>query len=364
MSRIRRVLPLALGLVLGLWVLGCGGGGDDPVAETSSPDSTPDDVTSTTRGSPLDIAVTRDVPYHEDIPDMHPPLVDVYAPTAPGPWPVVVGLHGGDGHVQTKLTTEAMARAVAAEGVVVFAPSIGGSDPDPLYDAPEKMQAVLSEVPCVEAFAAEHAEEYGGDPDDVNVYGFSGGARAAGAVLWAGATPGPGCLATGPVPQLGTAVLFEGDWMLAPSWDDALDTGGVRFDEATVWDHLDEDLDTEVVIVIGTEPQGPIHRIPVGDVFSDADCGGSDDGWVPAGGTCRYLELRDPDGTLRRVMVDEGWLDDGMWDISETSRLLVDRLEAAGQEPVVVEVDGLNHASNDQERAALVGPIIVEHVLG
>lgn len=114
------------------------------------------------------------------------------------------------------------------------------------------------------------------------------------------------------------------------------------------------------MIVIGTEPQGPSHRIPVGDVFSDTDCGGDGEGWVPVGGTCRYFELRDPDKSLRQVMADRGWLDDGFSDISEVSRLLVDRVTAAGHAPDVVEVAGLNHASNDETRASLVGPIVVD----
>jgi hypothetical protein len=106
------------------------------------------------------------------------------------------------------------------------------------------------------------------------------------------------------------------------------------------------------------------NELPVGDVFSETNCGGDGDGWVPVGGTCRYFELRDPDKSLRRVMADRGWLDDGFWDISEVSHLLADRLSAAGHEPDVVEVAGLNHASNDETRAALVGPVVVDAVLG
>jgi hypothetical protein len=138
--------------------------------------------------------------------------------------------------------------------------------------------------------------------------------------------------------------------------------GSLAFSDITIWDGLDRELDTQVVIVIGTEPRGPIHRMPVGDVFSESDCGGDGDGWAPAGGTCRYFELRDPDTSLRGVMADRGWLDDGFWDISEVSRLLVDRLTNAGQEPDVVEVAGLNHASSDQ--VELVGPIVVDAALG
>jgi acetyl esterase/lipase len=84
--------------------------------------------------------------------------------------------------VQTKATMAVMAQFLASQGAVVFAPSVGGGWEGPQAPA-ENMEAILSEVPCAIAFAAEHAPEYGGDPGDINVYGYSGGARSAGVAI-------------------------------------------------------------------------------------------------------------------------------------------------------------------------------------
>lgn len=261
----------------------CGGGdGDEAVTEDASPAETT--TSSFVVVTPLEVEVTRDVRYHEDIGDLHPPLLDVYAPTEADSWPVVMMFHGGAGLFQDKSDLADTAQIVAAEGDVVFVPSIGGPDDDAESPSPEIMTGMISEVACASSFPVEQAEEYGADPNDLNLYGFSGGAQASGPMMWNGATVGERCLAESPAPTPITAVFFEGDWLLAPSWDDGLDTGAFTYEDVAIWDDLDDTPEVDIVVVLGTDsPESLNHRIPFGDVWSDVECGSDAEGWVPRG---------------------------------------------------------------------------------
>lgn len=342
---------------------GCSGDdGDQAATEGSPPEAT---AGSSVVATPLEVEVTRDVRYHDDIEGLHEPILDVYAPTEAGSWPLVVMLHGGAGTRQDKSAMEPMAQQVASEGAVVFTPTVGGPAEDLQSVPPEIMDGMLTEAACAASFAVENAADYGGDATQFNLYGFSAGAQAVGVVLWGGMTAGEGCLAESAPPTPTTAVLFEGDWFAAPSWDDALESGALVYEDISIWDDLDGAPGTNVVLVVGTDtPESLEHRVPLGDLWSEDDCGAGTDGWVPRGGTCRYLTLRDPDGDYRRDMERLALLDDDLHDVSEYSLILADRLNDTGHPATVISIEGLSHADSDQEQADLVGPVIIEHVVG
>lgn len=362
MTRMRPLaLPFAASLLLaGVLLVACGDGGDRTTGRKATSTTTGRGAVST----PLNVEATKDLRYHQDIPGLHPPTLDVFAPTEGGPWPVIVMFHGGAGMTMDRANMAPTAELVAAEGAVVFNATTGGPAADLESPDPAIMTGQLAEAACATAFASEHAEDYGGDPHDINLHGYSGGAQVSAPLVWGGARVDEGCVAHGPPPRPRTAVFFEGDWFIAPSWDDALETGAITYDDIAIWDDLGEASDTEVVLVVGTETgNSPMHRTPVGDVWSATDCGSEGAGWVPRGGTCRWLQLRDPDGQLRRDMERLGQLDDGFIDVSENSLLLADRLERAGHPATLVTINGLSHGTPPAERAELLAPVIIEHSL-
>ena len=62
---------------------------------------------------------TRDVIYHS--PGGAPLLARLYIPDGAGPFPAVVGVHGGRWCAETRLTNEPIDQALAASGVFVMA---------------------------------------------------------------------------------------------------------------------------------------------------------------------------------------------------------------------------------------------------
>ena len=118
-------------------------------------------------------------------------VTDVFAPSDGDQLPVVVMLHGTGGE---RDVMEPLAQAVAEEDVVVYLPSwpvIDQVAPFPADDAePYRRQAEA--VVCALRFARRTAAEFGGDPDDITVFGHSGGATAAARAALVATPPWPG----------------------------------------------------------------------------------------------------------------------------------------------------------------------------
>jgi acetyl esterase/lipase len=104
-------------------------------------------------------------------------LMDVYTPVGEGPWPVVVAMHGLDSDGKDGPDTVQVAEAAVVEGMVVFAPSwIVWRPPTP--PVPISLEGYLewkSAVACAVAFAQQNAADYGGNPANTVVFGFSAG---------------------------------------------------------------------------------------------------------------------------------------------------------------------------------------------
>jgi len=123
------------------------------------------------------VDVTTDGPATEVIRDVaytSTAKLDVYAPTRPGPWPVVIAVHGYNGSRNTLIH---LANTLAAEGAVVFNLEVAMIEP---------FLPAIEQVSCAVRFARATAADYGGDVSRITLVGGSGGAAASAVVGLAG----------------------------------------------------------------------------------------------------------------------------------------------------------------------------------
>ncbi len=167
----------ALVLVVSLVIVGCGGGAGEPAPTAEEPAPTAQEPTPTFAPPPtpaFTVEVTKDVEYVALLqPDAPVQTLDVYAPTEPGPWPVVVVHHAWfqskDNTVYTSLGED-----LAGRGVVVFVPE-RRSPCATLYECVQDNGRDIREIQeswaCGVRFARERAADYEGDPGRVTVFG-------------------------------------------------------------------------------------------------------------------------------------------------------------------------------------------------
>ena len=164
----KKVFPV-LTVVL-VAVLGCAPGGA-PAPTEVAPTSTSTFVQPTPSYA---VEVAKDIEYLKLLETDAPvQKLDVYAPTEPGPWPVVVFHHGW---YQSKGGPMYMsfAEELAGRGVVVFVPE-RRSPCSTLCECAEDNGVDLREVQeswaCGVRFARDRAADYGGDAGWVTVFG-------------------------------------------------------------------------------------------------------------------------------------------------------------------------------------------------
>ena len=99
-------------------------------------------------------------------------LARVYQPQGPGPFPVMVDLHGGAWNAKNRIAEQPMNRAVAASGVLVVAIDLTLASQAPY---PASVQDANYGVRWVKTRAAE----WNGDPATLGLYGSSSGGHVA-----------------------------------------------------------------------------------------------------------------------------------------------------------------------------------------
>jgi acetyl esterase/lipase len=160
----------ALLTVVLVTVLGCAPGGA-PAPTEVAPTSTSTFVQPTPSYS---VEVTKDVEYLTLLePDAPVQMLDVYAPTEPGPWPVVLVLHAWFQSKENSAYTS-FGEELAGRGVVVFVP--GRRSPCSLLsecagDNGRDLREVHESWACAVRFARERAADYGGDAGRITVFG-------------------------------------------------------------------------------------------------------------------------------------------------------------------------------------------------
>lgn len=341
----------------------------ESVTPSSAPATSSPTVSTTSTASPLvpmDVDVTRDVRYGDDREGFHPALLDVFAPADRGPWPLVMMFHGGGGQFQDKAVVEPIARVVASKGAVVVAPNTGGPSANP--NARDFRILTDGAATCATWFALEQAPNFDADPEDLTLSGFSGGANAASLLALAPDASGLDvefCQVSPRSVAADSVVAWEGDYALAPWWDDTLEANPGFYGERWIWGRIDTSSDDVIWhLVLGPPDRVGVERLPVNDPFGEGDecarpLAAGEEGVAAAGGMCRYFDLRDPSGDLRMAADRLGLFDDGWLTIGEFTLLFADQLEAAGLTTTVTVVDDATHSDLTPEGAETFADLIV-----
>lgn len=245
-----------------------------------------------------DVAVARRVPFTSDTARLESVIsqggfVDVFHPVEPGPWPVVVFLHGGsDPGFGSEVPTEPHATGgcpdeceafydahltyLAERGAVVYAFNYD-------FRVPSEFRNQVNDLACIGPTVVATAAEYGGDPSRTVVLGHSRGATLGAALAFSdfAATPDETCIAA--AAELPTTVGFvglSGDYKIVafpdpqdpariviPSAgvdsygadDEILNTGvaaGDAFTAVSAYAHLDAATDFPFELYWGTQDDG------------------------------------------------------------------------------------------------------------
>jgi acetyl esterase/lipase len=320
-------------LVAALLLGACAGGGTTspepsslpalviPTDPTMTPESTATRAPRVTAApTPQVIRSMIDVVYESADPRLPDALLDVFAPTKPGSYPVVVMFHGGPG-VFTKDLLGLWAKQVAADGYVVFVPTwgIGGAGTVSL-PAWEQIDVVERQAACAVEFARSHAADYGGDASTMVLFGHSAGANTSSVIGFNRPAPPDGCPGGETLGPISSIVTYEGDWLLM----DAMWGPSVPREVAvtTPWRGLAEHPNLPVFVLI-SERSGGVVEPPAGNPPVD------------------WRTDRDP-ADLRERFLTEG-PGGGRVDVAQEQAMLHAALAAQGNPTSLTEVPDSDH---------------------
>jgi acetyl esterase/lipase len=150
-----------------------------PTQALPSPEPSPTATVEAVVPEAMEVVVTSNLDYARDV------QLDVYSPVVPGEWPVVLLLHGGG---LSKASVSGLARAIAGQGVVVFAPTYASAEP-----SPGAISLGAEDAACAARYARANASAYGGDARRLVAAGHSAGGAFAVLLALAGDDFGGDC---------------------------------------------------------------------------------------------------------------------------------------------------------------------------
>ena len=278
-------------------------------------------------GAGLEIVQTGNVPYLTRAAGLLPGNVDVYSPKQAGHWPVVVMLHGGG---LQRYWYARWAIPVAKRGAVVFVPEWMSTEAGSWDLTPKEWQAttvgqLYGDVAAAVRFARATAAQYGGDPQNVTLFGHSAGAQQAVMEAFTGASASAGALAGAGSTIPDSLVLFDGDYIIGdPStpWDTVVANDASAMKHWTPWSYLGKRVDFPVTLLASGDPS--LTR-ELGDPWAK-------DSWLAA---------RDPSGDIRRGLEKLGAFKADLYNAESAQQLLADRLKADGDTVTYVRLTRL-----------------------
>ena len=174
------------------------------------------------------VEVTKDIEYVTLLePDAPVQTLDVYAPTEPGPWPVVVVHHAWFQSKDNSAYTS-FGEDLAGRGLVVFVPerrSESATLIDAARDNGREFRELHESWACAVRIARDRAVDYGGDPGWITVFGHESAGLDAAIIgddlqqEWdevasnrGGPPPQTECLAGGNSAQVDAYIAYGGDY--------------------------------------------------------------------------------------------------------------------------------------------------------
>ena len=181
-----------------------------------------------------------------DLPYSAAQALDLYAPSGPGPRPIVVILHGMN---ETRADWTPFARAIAHDRAVVF---------NVEYRADELARPGGPEdAACAVRFARAQAPAYGGDPARVTLFGFSAGAVYGALAALAGDQFAGDCATRGvsalPSAFVGVAGPYDPTLLASDPRPPLRQTDPARYEELNPYTHLGGNPRLRVLLLHGAD---------------------------------------------------------------------------------------------------------------
>jgi acetyl esterase/lipase len=214
-----------------------------PPTPTAAPAAT------TTPSSPAEAAtlateVTRQILY-ANVSGLATHL-DVHAPSEPGPWPVVVVVHGG---MQSGSHLERLAEGIASQGAVVYNIDVEFTFPHIIG---------IERIACAVRFARATAADYGGDPSRITLVGNETGASTGAVVALAGDDFEGDCVVMDGSALVDALVGYEGTYDYATTvYSVSMDHTVLEDEDPELWQainpysHIGRNPDLQVRLVHG-----------------------------------------------------------------------------------------------------------------
>ena len=313
-------------------------------ATTQAP--TTSEAATTTSEAVLEIQTEFGIPYVTRSEELGPALINVWAPEKPGPWPVVVMVHGGSKPTMPGGTLPLQPMKVAQRGAVVFAPvwwrdvGIGPGQVTDEADAREfrgDFLETISEIAAAVRFARANAARYGGDPDNVTLFGFSGGANYVVPVAVGGVPPSEGALAGAGSSVPESLAVLDPDYLHAdPAWARMMAVDPSFMSVGSPFSYLGHPMNFPITVICSGDPG--LSR-ELGDPWAE-------DSW---------LAVRDPSGDIRRGLEKLGALGGDLYTNESAGQLFAEWLKADGDAVTYIRLTASTHNS--------VGPEDLETVL-
>ena len=214
------------------------------VPPTPKPEAT---LSSTAEAATLTTEITIQIVY-ANVDEVGTGL-DVYAPSQPGPWPVVVVVHGIG---QTRSGLWPLSKAIASQGAVVY-------NIDAMFTLRHK-GASIERIACAIRFARATAADYGGDPGRITLVGYSAGASSGAVVALAGDDFEGDCVVTDASALPDAFVGFEGLYDYATTdYTLAFEHTSLKEEDPDLWEainpysHIGRNPDLQVRLVHGDD---------------------------------------------------------------------------------------------------------------
>ena len=318
----RHRIPLSPALTVALLVAGCA----SPSAESVEPTtSIAVELVSNSAGPATTAPVAKEfykllsdeVVYHDD--EDGEWVMDVFYPDGEGPWPLVIIYHG-----LTTVPSVSEARTIAERGAVAVAPTWIKVLPPEMTRGEYIDGMLFDRAACAVGVAQKLAVEYGANPEQTTISGFSAGVHPAG---WVGLGVVRNELCETPLTYQPVGLVLGDDQLLfyEDAWDELVaDPDGSqgadtvdRFANPERWD-VPEDL--SVYLWTSDYRHGR-------DIENPPDPGS----WILS---------RDTTGTLLDDLASLGAFDDEFVDFMDNGLLMEMRMKVAGIEVVHEAVGG------------------------